>query len=191
MHNFTFLAALAVVLLEAPSALAFRPYHHTSLHNKISMPIATATFHPGMPKSSGVALPTGTGFPAPYPAGNGSYGCGASSGFLTGTRIGPKATGCPSPPTTSSAPNATVPSNSTNEFLRGVNIGNWLVLEKWMDADGMFSGAFSGADDQYTFDSISGAEQKLQTHWSTWFTVDDVAKIAATGMNALRIPIGE
>ncbi|KAI9826839.1 MAG: exo-1,3-beta-glucanase [Thelocarpon impressellum] len=80
-----------------------------------------------------------------------------------------------------------LPRAGSGEFLRGVNIGGWLVLEKWM-SEGLFSG--TGAVDQWTFDSTGGAQQKLQNHWDTWFTEGDVQKIRATGINALRIPVG-
>lgn len=87
------------------------------------------------------------------------------------------------------------PSESTSitlsrpKILRGVNLGGWLVLEKWISPD-VFSGAFSSAVDQYTFDSLPGASTALQTHWNTFITLTDIQKIAATGINALRIPIG-
>jgi hypothetical protein len=54
----------------------------------------------------------------------------------------------------------------------------------------VFSGNFSSAVDQYTFDQIPGAEAALQSHWQTYITEDTIAAIAATGINALRIPIG-
>ncbi|KAI9838426.1 MAG: exo-1,3-beta-glucanase [Thelocarpon superellum] len=73
------------------------------------------------------------------------------------------------------------------DFLRGVNIGGWLILEKWMVPD-VFDG--TNAIDQWTFDSTSGAAAALQQHWSTWFTEADVQSLKATGINALRIPIG-
>jgi glucan 1,3-beta-glucosidase len=58
-----------------------------------------------------------------------------------------------------------------------------------MDSDA-FTGPFSTAVDQWTFDSIPGVEEALITYWSAYFTDDDVNTIAATGINALRIPIG-
>ncbi|GAM83624.1 hypothetical protein ANO11243_016120 [Dothideomycetidae sp. 11243] len=85
---------------------------------------------------------------------------------------------------------ANLASSSMPSVFRGVNIGNWLVLEKWMDSTNLFSGAFSGAVDQWTFDSIPGAQEALELHWSTWFNETDVEKIASWGFNALRIPIG-
>lgn len=59
-----------------------------------------------------------------------------------------------------------------------------------MDSTSLFSGQFSGASDQYTFDQINGAQSALQEHWSTWFTESDVSYIASLGLNAIRIPIG-
>jgi len=56
--------------------------------------------------------------------------------------------------------------------------------------DDVFTGNFAGAVDQWSFDSISGAQSALETHWSTFFTESDIKSIAATGINALRIPIG-
>ncbi|KUJ19956.1 putative glucan 1,3-beta-glucosidase [Mollisia scopiformis] len=58
-----------------------------------------------------------------------------------------------------------------------------------MDSDA-FTGDFANAADQYTFDSISGASSALQQHWSTYYTESDIQALAATGLNALRIPIG-
>jgi glucan 1,3-beta-glucosidase len=78
---------------------------------------------------------------------------------------------------------------STPTFIRGVNLGGWLVLEKWMDSDA-FTGAFSDAIDQWTFDSTPGAADALMTHWNSYYTEGDIKTIAATGINALRIPIG-
>lgn len=75
------------------------------------------------------------------------------------------------------------PISGDNEFLRGVNIGGWLVLEKWMNGD-VFSGAGAGAADQWTFDSTDGATQALERHWSTWFTEADVQSLKSYGINA-------
>jgi glucan 1,3-beta-glucosidase len=71
--------------------------------------------------------------------------------------------------------------------LRGLNIGAWLVLEKWITPS-LFEQ--TTATDQWTFDSLPGAKEKLLRHWSTFFSQRDVQKIASTGINALRFPIG-
>ena len=48
----------------------------------------------------------------------------------------------------------------------------------------------SNAPDEMRYDAMPGSADHLQQHWSTYFTEDDVAAVAAFGMNALRIPIG-
>lgn len=45
--------------------------------------------------------------------------------------------------------------------------------------------------DEYTLcQQAPNAEQILQTHWSTWTGLGDFQKIAGTGFNTVRIPIG-
>lgn len=66
-------------------------------------------------------------------------------------------------------------------FLRGVNIGGWLVLEKWMTPNLL---AETTATDQWTFDSTPGALSRLTTHWDTWFTEADVQWLGSVGINA-------
>jgi len=78
---------------------------------------------------------------------------------------------------------------SMPDKIRGVNIGGWLVLEKWMLPD-VFTGAFANAVDQWSFDQIPGAKAALHQHWSTYFTEADVENLAGWGINAVRIPIG-
>ena len=94
-----------------------------------------------------------------------------------------------SQPATSST-ESFAPTPSNNGFLNGVNIGNWLILEKWMDKGTTFKDQFANAQDQWTFDSIEGSAEALEKHWSTWFTQADVQKIKSWGFNTLRIPIG-
>jgi glucan 1,3-beta-glucosidase len=53
-----------------------------------------------------------------------------------------------------------------------------------------FTGAFESAADEYSFSQIAGAEDALRQHRETFFTEADIEKIASTGINALRIPIG-
>lgn len=66
-------------------------------------------------------------------------------------------------------------------FHRGVNIGGWLILEKWMNPD-VFSG--TEATDQWTFDSTPDALSRLTSHWNTWFTESDVQWLRGVGVNA-------
>jgi glucan 1,3-beta-glucosidase len=73
--------------------------------------------------------------------------------------------------------------------LRGVNLGGWLVLEKWMTPS-LFEGM--AATDETTWCAELGqhAPEKLRAHWHSFITRDDFAWLAARGINAVRIPLG-
>lgn len=94
-------------------------------------------------------------------------------------------------PSIPSASNTTNPASTggttftspDTDFLRGVNIGGWLVLEKWMNGD-VFTGAGADAADEFNFDSTDGAAEALDKHWSTWFTEADVQTLKSYGLNA-------
>lgn len=74
---------------------------------------------------------------------------------------------------------------------RGVNLGNWLVLEEWMYSS-WFDATAPGAVDEWTFCQTLGSNctSVLQNHWQTWVTESDIATIANAKANTLRIPIG-
>ena len=93
---------------------------------------------------------------------------------------------------TASAPNSTAStaSGSTNpDFIRGINIGGWLLIEKSFNGK-LFTGAFASAVDQWSFDSISGAGAALEAHYASYFNETHVSLLKSYGINALRIPIG-
>jgi aryl-phospho-beta-D-glucosidase BglC (GH1 family) len=94
----------------------------------------------------------------------------------------------PAATTTATSSSPTKPTGSS--VLRGVNIGNWLILEKWMDDGSVFTGKFANADDQWSFDSIDTDGSAIKQHWDSYFTEADVQKLSSYGFNALRIPIG-
>lgn len=75
------------------------------------------------------------------------------------------------------------------ERLRGVNLGSWLVLEKWM-VPSLFEGV--DATDETTWCVALGEEAapRLRAHWARWITREDFAWIAERGLNAVRIPFG-
>lgn len=80
---------------------------------------------------------------------------------------------------------------AAGQLRRGVNIGSWLVLEKWITPD-VFQSA-PGSIDEWTLTESLGkdaARSLLESHWQSWFTESDVAQLSAQGINALRIPIG-
>jgi glucan 1,3-beta-glucosidase len=72
---------------------------------------------------------------------------------------------------------------------RGVNLGGWLALEKWI-TPGVYAGL--KAEDEYSFCEELGkakASARLERHRETWITADDFQWLAAHGLNAVRLPI--
>lgn len=73
--------------------------------------------------------------------------------------------------------------------LRGVNLGGWLVLEKWMTPS-LFSGMAARDETAWCAELGDKAEWILQKHWRTFIKRDDFAWLAGVGINAVRIPVG-
>lgn len=77
--------------------------------------------------------------------------------------------------------------------LRGVNLGHWLVLERWMESeqgDGPFSQA--AADDEYGLRKEldpSELARRLQAHRDSYVTSDTIASLADHGCDLLRLPV--
>lgn len=74
-------------------------------------------------------------------------------------------------------------------FIKGVNLGNWLVLEKWMNP-ALFEGT-DAADEYYLPRQLSRDvyEARIRIHRSEYITERDFAIIRSYGMNAVRIPV--
>lgn len=73
--------------------------------------------------------------------------------------------------------------------IKGVNLGNWLVLEKWMSPS-LFEG--TTAEDEYYLPlqlSPEVYEARIKTHRSEYITERDFAIIKHYGMNCVRIPV--
>lgn len=74
-------------------------------------------------------------------------------------------------------------------YIKGVNLGNWLVLEKWMSPS-LFEG--TDAEDEYGLPQKLQREvyeARIQIHRSEYITERDFATICSWGMNAVRIPV--
>ena len=75
--------------------------------------------------------------------------------------------------------------------LRGVNLGGWLVLEPWMspvDSSGTLKCDHSVRETLAKRFGAETADSLLQTYQDHWITGKDLDKIAAHGMNVIRIP---
>ena len=73
--------------------------------------------------------------------------------------------------------------------IRGVNLGNWLVLEKWM-YPGLFDGT-DAEDETWLARTLDREELKkrMKHHRNTYITERDFRWIAAQGLNTVRIPV--
>jgi len=84
--------------------------------------------------------------------------------------------------------------NYNDDKVRGVNLGGWFVLEPWITPSIFAPWANGGGVvDEYTFTQTLGkqeAQNRLNIHWDTWITQEDMNEIASMGLNHVRIPIG-
>lgn len=71
--------------------------------------------------------------------------------------------------------------------LYGVNLGGWLLLEKWMTPS-LFAG--TDAVDEYTFMQTPSAYEKITKHRDTFITEGDFKWLHHNGITAIRIPFG-
>ncbi len=87
------------------------------------------------------------------------------------------------------APSRLKPGTPALSKLRGVNLGGWLVLEKWMVAD-VYRGA--DAQDEYSLCLALGGDAagRLNRHRETFITAEDFRWIKDRGLNAVRLPVG-
>ena len=73
--------------------------------------------------------------------------------------------------------------------IKGVNLGNWLVLEKWMSPE-LFEG--TDAEDEYYLPRALPKdiyEERIRRHRAEYITERDFAYIRSLGLNAVRIPV--
>ncbi|MBI5520490.1 MAG: cellulase family glycosylhydrolase [Desulfovibrio sp.] len=75
------------------------------------------------------------------------------------------------------------------KHLRGVNLGGWLVLEKWM-APSLFEGLEATDETTWCAELGEKAPERLRAHWNSFITREDFAWLAGVGVNAVRIPVG-
>lgn len=74
-------------------------------------------------------------------------------------------------------------------YVKGVNLGNWLVLEKWM-SPALFEG--TTAEDEYYLPrqlSKEVYEARIKIHRAEYISERDFTRIKSMGMDAVRIPV--
>ena len=73
--------------------------------------------------------------------------------------------------------------------VKGVNLGNWLVLEKWM-SPGLFEG--TTAEDEYYLPTQLPREvyeARIKMHRAEYISERDFTRIKAIGLDTVRIPV--
>ena len=190
------LLSFALVVLTSPQDYGSwkRNEHHRHQHHKAkSTKTSKTSAYTLTETSSSSTLQSSSASIHSYPTATG-LASASGSALYTGTagpsgKITPSRTATPSASATIST-NSTVSTTSANsEFLRGINIGGWLLIEKALNGR-LFQGAFADAVDQWTFDSISGASTVLESHYASYFNETHISLLKSYGINALRIPIG-
>ncbi len=73
--------------------------------------------------------------------------------------------------------------------LKGVNLGGWLVLEKWMTPS-VFAGV--SAEDEYGLcqTTASAIQRRIRRHRDTFITLNDFVWMREHGIQAVRLPVG-
>lgn len=77
------------------------------------------------------------------------------------------------------------------EKIKGVNLGNWLVLEKWMSSE-LFYGLPEDVEDEMAFYeelSAEDARKRLYMHRNYYIQERDFQHISSRGLNLVRIPV--
>ncbi len=80
-------------------------------------------------------------------------------------------------------------SDKFGKKIRGVNLGGWLLLERWMTPS-LFKEP--NATDETTWCVELGKEEatkRLQEHWKSFITEGDFQWLSDKGINAVRIPV--
>jgi len=71
--------------------------------------------------------------------------------------------------------------------IKGVNLGNWLVLEKWM-SPGLFADTEAEDETQLSCD-LADVIERLTAHRDSYITERDFAYLARHGIDTVRIPV--
>ncbi len=73
--------------------------------------------------------------------------------------------------------------------IRGVNLGGWLVLEKWIKPS-LFEGTTAEDELGFLIELEEIAKKRIEKHRETFITEKDIKWLASIGINSIRIPYG-
>lgn len=79
--------------------------------------------------------------------------------------------------------------NGEMNKIRGVNLGGWLVLEKWICEDPFVGTQANDEEELFANLTPKEFEKRLKKHRNSFIQEIDIEKIASYGMNLIRLPI--
>lgn len=89
-----------------------------------------------------------------------------------------------------------VNASGTTVQLRGVNLGDWLVMEPWMcpavsdsDANGSYQDEHSILAELDSRFGVAEEQSLISTYQNAYITTADLANIKAQGLNLIRVPV--
>ncbi|MFZ1250534.1 MAG: cellulase family glycosylhydrolase [Candidatus Microsaccharimonas sp.] len=71
--------------------------------------------------------------------------------------------------------------------LHGVNLGGWLIVEKWMTPS-LFNG--SDAIDEFTLSQTTAGRKAIKNHHKTFIQESDFQWLKDNGIDIIRVPVG-
>lgn len=74
------------------------------------------------------------------------------------------------------------------EKLRGVNLGGWLVLERWITPS-VFAGTTAQDETQLCHELGDEKHRRLDSHRQNFISKEDIKWMKRQGLNAVRVPI--
>mmetsp|Transcript_9263 Transcript_9263/g.30915 ORF Transcript_9263/g.30915 Transcript_9263/m.30915 type:complete len:343 (-) Transcript_9263:233-1261(-) len=77
-------------------------------------------------------------------------------------------------------------------LLRGVNLGGWLLLERWMCRQVFGELKEEEAPDEFSLcRKLGGDKERVIGEWRrSWITRKDLEEVKAVGFNTIRVPLG-
>lgn len=73
--------------------------------------------------------------------------------------------------------------------IKGVNLGNWLVLEKWMSSELFYGTDADDEEDFYAMLPPEEAETRIRMHRDYFIQERDFQHMKTMGLNLVRIPV--
>jgi len=80
-----------------------------------------------------------------------------------------------------------MPGRNSNTSFEGVNLGGWLLVERWMTPS-LFEG--TDAEDEYSLMQTSKGLSRIKKHRDTYMTEEDWRWLAEHNIAHIRLPVG-